>query len=109
MFRKDKVSKISVRLQPLVRNSNKQISLSLPPACFKIIAASSLRGCLTVFSSRAYDLLPYTKMDSDIFYSSPEWEKAALGSSSGTGAHDSSAIAASSLSPKMEAQLSQDY
>lgn len=111
--RKDRTSKISVKLQPLVRDP-RSMQISLPAGAaaaassLKIIAASSLRGRLTIMSSRAYNLLPYPKLDESIFYSSPEWEQAAAGSNTGATATMRSGDG-SSQSPRIEAQLSQDY
>lgn len=105
-FRKDRCGKISVRLQLLERKSN-QLSVAASASSFKIIASSSLRGRLTVFSSRAYNLLPYAKEDDSILYSSPEWEEqSALGSKAERRDEISPTCA---HSKSIRAQLSQDY
>ena len=106
--RKDRTSKISVKLQPFLKDPHSmQISLPGAASCLEIIAASSLRGRLAVFSSRAYKLLPYPKLDDSIYFSSPEWEQAAVSAGGDTIVSISSA--GSQSRPKMTAQLSQDY
>jgi len=108
-FRKDRCGKISVRLQLLERNSS-QLSLSTSVSSFKIIASSSLRGRLTVFSSRAYFLLPYAKDDDSILYSSPEWEEqSALGSKTERIVKLDKISPTGAPSKSMKTQLSQDY
>ena len=99
-FRKDRGSKISVRLQPLFRES--RMLKSFASSSYKIIAASSLRGRLTVYSARAYNILCYTKVDQCIYFSSPDWEKEVIGPGK-------NAECTQALRPRIDVQLSQDY